>query len=77
MRGACDVPEPDEARVGLTGLVVPPKSLIGFGDNSMSTGTPMLVRMWTPPPKLPLGDAPGIPTAPPALLCTKKPSNTW
>ena len=33
MRGAGDVPEPDEARVGLTGLVVPAESLICFGDH--------------------------------------------
>ena len=76
MRGARNVPEPDEACVGLTGLVDPPK-VSSVWVIIMSTGTPMSVRMCTSPPKLPLGDAPGIPTAPPALLCTKKPSNTW
>ena len=61
MRGAGNVPEPDEARVGLTGLGAaaerPSVSVI-----IICPGTPMSVRMWTSPPKLPLGDAPGIPS---------------
>ena len=77
MRGAGDVPEPDGARVGLAGAEVLPEALVGFGDHHQHGDTDVRADPYRPAERPPLGEAPGIPTAPPARPCTKKASKTW